>query len=253
MLLNLSLSGIPFIGSDVGGFMKDSYGELLIRWTQLGAFIPFFRNHTEKYSAHQEPWSFGDECLQICKKFIQLRYSLISHFYNLMYESNQKGLPIIKPLFFHYQDDLETHSINDQFLLGENILVAPITRPQQTIRKVYLPKGKWYDFFTKEIYNGGKYILTKADLGSIPIFVKAGSILIRDEVMNYVGERTNRLKLEIYSGGDCEYLHYCDDGVSLDYEEGKCSLIKYTYIKNQLIQKVLKDDFSIPDLEIVII
>ena len=144
MLMNLGLSGMPFVGVDIGGFGGDSNGELLARWTQVGAFYPFCRNHAAIGTRAQEPWTFGPEVEAICRKYLSLRYQLLPHLYNLFYEAAQTGAPVMRPLAWHYPKDPVTFNLNDQFMLGPNLLIAPILAPGLTARAVYLPKGRWY-------------------------------------------------------------------------------------------------------------
>ena len=250
MLLNMGLSGFAFAGCDVGGFMKNGKGELLARWMQLGALVPFFRNHTEKFSAHQEPWSFGEEITDICRKCINLRYSLISHFYNLFYHHSVSGAPIIRPLFYHYMDDENTHNISDQFMLGDSIIIAPILRPKAFKRLTYLPRGTWYEWEKSTPIRGGKYIVSSAELDEMPIYVKSGSIIPRDKIMNYVGEQKNELTLQIYGDGDCEYLFYSDDGISFNYQKGIYNLSKFSWQNNQLKIEKIQAQYELPNITI---
>ena len=255
MLLNLGLSGYPFVGGDVGGFAGDSNGELLSRWTQTGAFTPFFRNHSAKGTINQEPWVFGDETLKNTRKYIKLRYSLITYLYNLMKNSSMDGSPVIRPLFYHYQDDEVTYNINDQFLFGENIMVCPISRPKVEARMVYLPKGIWYDYWTDERIEGGKYIVRKTPIDIIPIYIKAGSIIPMDEVKDYIDNKTENLDLHIYPGSDGEYRLYLDDGVSFDYISGVYSEINFKLIEGEeltLEGKIIKKEYDLPKFKVKI-
>lgn len=137
MLLNLGLSGISFCGTDVGGFSFDCTGELLIRWTQLGCFSPLFRNHSNMFTRDQEPWAFDGKVEGICRKYINLRYLLLPYLYDLLWQGERTGLPIMRPLFLDYQNDEETYELNDQFMVGENLLVAPVLQQGQRCRAVY--------------------------------------------------------------------------------------------------------------------
>lgn len=250
MFINLGLSGYSYIGGDVGGFLGDSNGELLARWTQLGVFTPLFRNHSAKGTIHQEPWCFGEDTLEITRKYIKLRYKLITYLYNIMRESSISGEPIIRPLFYHYQNDEKTYNINDQFLFGENILICPITRPNTNTRMVYLPEGDWYDYWTKERLVGGKYIIKEADINTLPIFIKNGSIIPMDEEMNYIGENEKNLEFHFYCGNNGKYKLYLDDGISFDYELGKYSEIEFVMEENSeevmIKTNIMKNDYKIP-------
>ncbi|MGM0509335.1 MAG: glycoside hydrolase family 31 protein [Fusobacteriota bacterium] len=246
MMLNMGISGLPFVGTDVGGFSFDTNGELLTRWYQLGAFSPFFRNHCEVHSINQEPWSFGKEKEEIITKYIRLRYSLMNELYNQFYKSHKTGVPVIKPIFMEYPEDKDTYDIYDQFIFGESILVAPIIRPGIEIRKVYLPEGKWYDYHTGEEYIGGDWILYKASLEKLPMFVKGGSIIAFNEVFQSV-EKMDRelLKFRITLDGVTEngkYLNYNDDGESFDFENGEYNLEDIRYkVKEDLLEIEIKN------------
>ena len=130
MCLNMGLSGLPFVGADVGGFQSDTNAELLTRWTQLGTFVPFFRNHSAVDACRQEPYLLDEPYKSICRDFIKLRYRLIPYIYTLMQEATTSGTPIMRPLVFEFPEDPKTHGIFDQFMLGPDIMVAPVYQPE---------------------------------------------------------------------------------------------------------------------------
>jgi alpha-glucosidase len=252
MLMNLGLSGYAYAGSDVGGFVGDGNGELLTRWTQLGVFYPLFRNHSCINSLHQEPWSFGQEFENIINKYIKMRYSLINYLYNLFRESSLTGAPIVRPLFYHYQEDINTFNINDEFLFGEDILAAPITRPRTYKRMVYLPQGRWYDYFTDEVYEGGKYFIKDAEIDQIPVFVKEGAVILKDKPMNYIGEKEEEYEIHIYLGKNNSKQFYFDDGLTFNYEVGEYSLINVEIKDAQVEVKSVKDDYKLGTFDLFI-
>ena len=233
MLMNLGLSGVVFSGTDVGGFTGDTNGELLARWTQLGTFMPFFRNHCEVRAIQQEPWCFAEEYQQVIKKYIELRYKFLQHLYNLFYQASQTGLPVMRPLVLEYPEDETTYNLSDQFIVGENILVAPVYEPDTEHRMVYLPAGGWYDYWTGEFYAGEQHIIAEAPLDRLPMYVQAGAIIPKLPVQNYVGEKElEKLKLEIYLGAEenqGEYSLYEDDGISFAYQDGQYNLKRFSY------------------------
>lgn len=224
MLLNLSLSGVPFCGADAGGFLEHTTGELLARWTQLAAFTPFFRNHTNNESRDQEPWTFGAEVEDICRRYIQLRYQLLPYLYCLFAEARERGTPIMRPLAWHHPQDAVAVACGDQFLLGENVLVAPILQPGSVARSVYLPRGTWFNFWNGEAFDGGQHIVAHASLDTLPVFVRAGTILPFGPVQQYVGEAAEPFQvLHIWPGGNGVLEWYEDDGATNGYLTGQFS------------------------------
>ena len=237
MLMNLGLSGMSFCGTDVGGFGYDCTPELLSRWVQVGAFTPLFRNHTTIYSRDQEPWAFDKITEDINRKYIKLRYKLIPYMYDIFYKGEQSGLPIMRPLMLHYQNDHKTYEINDQFLFGENIMVAPVLEQGKQARMIYLPKGdKWIDYWTKEVFNGGQYIVKETPLDMCPIYIKCSSIIPNFPDMNYIGEKeVDTLILDVYldDESDIMYEHYQDDETSFEYRNGKYNLYNISIKANE--------------------
>ena len=217
---NLGLSGMAFVGTDIGGFGADTTPELLTRWIEVGCFSPLFRNHCAKGSMNQEPWLFGEEVLSIYRKYVELRYSLLPYFYDLFRVCEQTGLPVIRPLVLHYDHDMNVRNMNDEFLVGESLLVAPVVDQGVTKRLVYLPQGVWYDYWTHEEYQGEQYYPVDAPLSVCPIFVKAGTVLPKAPAQMYVGEISNpELILEVWPGVG-SYVHYQDNGEDFAYRDG---------------------------------
>lgn len=220
-LCNLGLSGFSYAGTDVGGFGADTTKELLARWVQVGCLSPFFRNHSAQGTRRQEPWQFDKELLEIYRKYVELRYHLLPYIYDCFFESEQTGLPIMRPLMLNFEKDAETYEINDEFMVGEWLLAAPVVTQGTTMRLVYLPEGAmWYDFWTGEKYKGGQYITKKAPLDTMLLFVRAGAVLPIYPLMQYVGEKeVEDLTLAVYPGIG-NYIHYQDDGESFAYKKG---------------------------------
>lgn len=232
MLLNLGLSGFSFCGTDVGGFSFDCTSELLSRWVQVGCFTPLFRNHSCAHTRDQEPWAFDEKTLSINRKYIKLRYRLLPYLYDLMWDGENTGLPVMRPLVLHYEHDNNVQEINDEFLFGENILVAPILEQGKNFRAVYLPEGQWIDYWTKEKYEGKQIILKEAPIDTCPIYVKQGSIIPNYPDLNYIGEiKVKELTLDIYEGKG-RYCHYLDDGESFNYKIGEYSLYEFKKVSN---------------------
>ncbi len=177
MLLNLGMSGVPFIGADVGGFSGDVTGELLTAWSWLGVFYPFMRNHSAKINRAQEPWVFGEPWLSAIREALQFRYELLPYIYTLCEEAHRTGLPLMRPLYLHYAQDPETRHISDSFLMGRDLLVAPALRPGQTRRMVYLPKGQWEDFWTGEVHAGQQWLIHPVSYRRVALFQRCGSAI----------------------------------------------------------------------------
>jgi len=234
MLANLGLSGLGFSGADVGGFTGDVNGELLTRWTQLGAFMPFFRNHTSLNTRDQEPWAFGEPYTSIIKRYIKLRYQLLPEIYNLFYQQSEEGLPVWRPVVLNYPADPETHNLSDEVMIGNSLLLAPVVKPDSRERRVYLPGTGWYDFWSGNYYQGSESYLMAAPLEKMPIFVAENSLLLTtDEDQLHTGEGFSELVLNIYPGrGEKSSFGsiYEDDGISFAYQEGEYNLFKYQLI-----------------------
>jgi alpha-glucosidase len=223
--LNLGLSGVAFCGPDVGGFAGDCTGELLVRWTQVGALTPFFRNHSAIATARQEPWAFGQPYESICRRWIELRYELLPYIYTAAWQAARSGLPMMRPLALACPHDLATYSLHDQFLLGDALMAAPVGYPGQRSRPVYLPGGDWYDFWSGERRAGR--IEAEAPLARLPLYVRAGTVLPRGPVIQHTGEwPPEALHLHIYPGNGESWL-YEDDGRSLDYQAGDFRLTRF--------------------------
>ncbi len=229
--LNLSLSGVPFCGPDVGGFGGNCTGELLARWTQAGAFFPFFRNHAAFDTRRQEPWTFGPQVEAICRRYIRLRYQLLPYLYNQFHEAATDGTPIMRPLFWEFPNDGVGYAVDDQFLLGSSLLVAPVTKPAATQRAVYLPAGsEWYDYWTRQKHHGGQWVGVNAPLDTLPLFVRAGSILPMSPPVDFTGQKRARaILLDVYPGRHTTGYLYEDDGETFNYERGDCSVTRFAW------------------------
>jgi alpha-glucosidase len=197
MCLGLGLSGFPFCGSDVGGFSGRCEPELYARWIQLGAFTPFFRTHYAGNLApeRQEPWSFGPEVEAVARAAIELRHQLMPYTYTAFWRHTQTGLPVMRALALGWQDESAALSCENQFLWGDSLLVAPVLHKGARRRRVYLPAGTWYDFWTSARLDGPRTIVADAPLDRIPLFVRAGSVipLAGGELRVFPGEGTSWL------------------------------------------------------------
>lgn len=239
-LLNLGLSGQPLAGTDIGGFGANTTPELLCRWIEASCFAPLFRNHSAKYTRRQEPWQFDHQTLDINRKYIQLHYHFLPYLYDLCYQETQTGLPILRPLVLHYSNDPHTLQCNDEYLVGDKVLVAPITDQGATMRSVYLPEGLWINYWDNTRIQGGKYILQQAPLDYCPIYIKAGSILPTYPAMTSIDPSAlDTLQLQLYpdNNGYIEpYEHYQDNGEDFAYQQGEYNLYRFDdSIKNKEI------------------
>lgn len=227
MVMNLGLSGVAFAGPDVGGFAHDTNPELLVRWTQVGAFTPFFRNHSAIGTLYQEPWQFGEEYEDIIRKYIKMRYEWMPQWYTLFRQASERGLPVMRPLFMEYPTDERTYNLNDQFMVGNNVMIAPILSPAVTDRAVYFPKGDWVDFFVGKEYEGSKVHLVHAELDQLPIFIKKGTAVLQNSYISNEKKQGNDMTMHIFaSQKDATYtcMLYDDDGETFAFENG-------TYLK----------------------
>jgi alpha-glucosidase len=223
MFTTLGLSGEPFVGSDVGGFMGRGNGELLTRAYQVSFLAPFCRNHKVIDGYDQEPWRFGKYYEDIIRRYLKLRYQLLPFLYTTLEEAHRTGVPLFRPVLLNYQDDPNTYNLDDEFMIGNDLLVAPVLKPDVTRRLVYLPRGVWYDYWTNRKYEGGTMISADAPLETVPMFVRGGSIIPMGPQMKYVGEKPfDPITFSIYPDdkGSASTTLYEDDGLSPAYKEG---------------------------------
>src|SRR6266436_4043946 len=223
MFTTLGLSGEPFVGSDVGGFIGRGNGELLTRAYQVSFLAPFCRNHKVIDGYDQEPWRVGKYYEDIIRKYLKLRYQLLPFLYTALEEAHRTGVPLFRPLLLNYQNDESTYNLDDQFMVGNDLLVAPMLKPDLTRRLVYLPQGTWYDYWTNKKHSGGTTIRVDAPLETVPMFVRAGAIIPTAPEMNYIGEKPwDPITFNIYPDdkGSASTTLYEDDGVSNAYRQG---------------------------------
>jgi alpha-glucosidase len=236
-ILNLGLSGVPFAGADIGGFFENCGPELLVRWTQLGALMPFARNHSAEGTTDQEPWAWGDSIEQACRAAIELRYRLLPYTYTLFEEAARTGRPPLRPLLFHYPEDARTYDLSDQALLGPDLLLAPVLRPGLDARAVYFPEGRWTDLRDGASYLGPASSLVPAPLDQgIPLFARSGSIVPLGPVVESTRDyRLDPLELRVFPAADRAYGElYEDDGETLEHAAGRWCRTTYEYANGVL-------------------
>jgi len=228
----MCMSGFSFAGSDIGGFAEQPSGELFARWIQLGVFHPFCRVHSSGDHGEQEPWVFGKTVTDIVRKFIEIRYQLLPYLYTTFWRYADEGIPILKSLVLFDQEDPNTHFRNDEFIFGEKILVCPIIEANSKGRRMYIPRGKWYNFWDNSIVEGGEEVWVDADIDSLPIFVKEGAIIPKYPIQQYVGEKViEQLELDVYYklGKESSEV-YEDAGDGYDYKKGRYSLRNFNQV-----------------------
>ncbi|MFK5880091.1 MAG: glycoside hydrolase family 31 protein [Flavobacteriaceae bacterium] len=228
----MCMSGFSFVGSDIGGFAEQPNGELYARWIQLGIFHPFCRTHSSGDHGDQEPWAFDNNITDVVRKFIEIRYTLLPYLYTAFWRYANEGIPILKSLVLFDQEDQHTHYRNDEFVFGEKILACPINEPNAKGRRMFIPRGKWYNFWNYEIIEGGQELWVDADLDSMPIFIKEGAIIPKYPVQQYVGEiEIEQLKLEVYFKlGKEKSQVYEDAHDGYDYKKGRFSLRNFSLV-----------------------
>lgn len=253
MNANLGISGFSFVGNDVSGFGLDSSEELFIRWMEMGPFIPIFRNHSNMYTRRQEPWAFGPRAEKIAKKSIELRYELLPYIYDLYYISHKEGLPIFRPMIMEYEKDMNLLNMREQFMLGENMIVAPVLYEGERSKTVYLPKGIWFNYFTMEKLQGGKWYKLPCELDEILVFVKEGAIIpTYNKKFRNVKERPKNILLKVF-GENAKGFHYNDDGHTMEYLEGKYTYMDIKVVDGKEELKLINNGYSIEEIEFEII
>jgi len=229
--LNYSISGLPYWTTDIGGFVGGNpdlpaYRELFVRWFEYGAFCPIFRVHGDRTTNTNELWSYGHQAQSILTKYDTLRYRLMPYIYSIAWRVTHEGYTMMRPLVMDFPDDVEAREIGNQFLFGPDILASPVTDPGAIMRRLYLPPAKWYNFWTGQQLSGGRFIVAPAPLGTLPLYVRAGSILPMGPVIQYTGEKPDSaIELRIYPGANGNFTLYDDDGTTYDYEKGAYSTI----------------------------
>ncbi len=224
MALGFGVSGQPFLGADVGGFMENTSPELLVRWYQYGALTPFCRNHNCANQNDQYPWVFGAAVEAMCRHAIELRYRLLPYLYAAFVEASETGAPVQRPLVFDYQDDLGARQVDDQFLLGRDLLVAPIYEQGRTARLVYLPAGTWYDQDGGS-HEGPDWITAPAPLDTIPFYVRGGSVVPMwpEAPRSTMDHRPASVELHVFipeEDGETRSVLHEDDGETFAFRDG---------------------------------
>jgi alpha-D-xyloside xylohydrolase len=274
--LNFTASGMPYWCSDTGGFLNlppvhhplhpvlldpsdardtvggyDDYPELYVRWFQYAVFEPIFRTHGTR--AYNEPWSYGKQAEPIIGKYLRLRYQILPYVYSLGYSSYRSGAPYMRALFMDFPNDPIVAKMGDEYMFGPAFLVAPVTEQGATSREVYLPAGSdWYNYWTNERVRGGQTIRVEAAIDTIPLFVRAGSILPLGSPIESTAQSQKIAKVRVYPGADASFTLFSDDGTTYDYEKGAGSITKLHWDEaKQMFSHEGVDAWSDPDKSIV--
>ncbi|WP_141434001.1 TIM-barrel domain-containing protein [Bacillus sp. 03113] len=237
--LSSAMSGIPYFATDIGGFYGKPSAELYTRWMQAGSFMPIYRAHNCECgdpTNTREPWVFGTEAESNVKQSIVQRYKLLPYIYSATKQTSEGNISLMRPLVMDFANDTNVFGIEDQWMFGPNMLVAPITLEGITKRNIYLPEGKWYDWSTQKTVSGGQSIEYGADLSKIPVFVREGAIIPEREVQNYTSEGpANKMIIKAYpkqNGEATSFTLYEDDGQTYKYENGQSAETKLTVAAN---------------------
>jgi alpha-D-xyloside xylohydrolase len=246
--LDVTASGIAYWGNDIGGWQYlpyrhvplhtplldpsgardnvayyDDYPELYTRWFEYGVFQPNFRTHGSRN--HNEVWSYGKQAEPILEKYLRLRYQLMPYIYSLGYATHETGAPYMRALFMDFPNDPKVAELGDEYMFGPDLLVAPVTEQGATTKHVYLPAGTdWYNYWTNERLHGGQWIEASAPIDTIPLFVRAGSILPLGVPVESTSQSQRLEKLRIYVGADADFTLYNDDGKTYAYEKGESQI-----------------------------
>lgn len=256
--LNYSVSIAPFWGSDIGGFFpnEELTGELYARWFQFGSFCPSFRSHGVTWQTRL-PWGWGlsdmgpketkspplssemnNKTIEpIAKKYDELRYRLMPYTYTLAWEARNTGMPLMRAMWLQYPADELCRKTGDQYLWGRDMLIAPVYEKNAVIRKVYLPAGDWYDWWTNKKESGNRTVIRNVDLSIMPVYVRAGAIIPFDPLRQYTSQETTEpTTLKVFTGANGAFTLYEDDGISQDYltRTGSWTKIAWNESKKQL-------------------
>lgn len=241
-MMNLGLSGMYMVGSDVGGFGSDTTPELLIRWFQLGAISPFFRDHYAKGTRNQEPYAFDRATMDACREALNLRYHLLPYLYDLAHED----MPILRPLVLEFPEDPMCRELTDQCMLGDRLLAAPVMTPGVAARAVYLPKGVWFDYYTGKRYSGGRYVLAEAPLDRMPLFARGGAVIPVSVGKPQSVEDIREVVLEVFPGNG-RFVHYMDDGETMAYLDGELRALQVSVRGRRTQQKIIAAGYPGPE------
>jgi len=274
--LGFVASGMPYWSTDIGGWQYlpeshkgerpvlidagdakenvgnyEDYAELYVRWFEYGTFQPTMRAHGSR--KENEVWSYGKQAEPILEKYLKLRYQLMPYIYSLGWYSHETGAPFMRGLFMDFGSDPKVAEIGDEYMFGPALLIAPVTEQGMTSREVYLPAGTdWYNFWTNERVHGGQTVRVNAPIDTIPVFVKAGSIVPLGAPVLSTDEKQAIAEVRVYPGADGEFTLYSDDGKTYAYEQGKDAItrLKWDEVSGKLTHTG-PAAWSVPDAQVV--
>lgn len=248
LLNSMGMTGIPFAGYDVGGFVGEASPELFARWISIGAFSPFFRAHSMIGTRNAEPWTFGEITEAISRNYINLRYMLMPYIYTAIHRATQDGMPLVRSLAMLYpQDEMVFNTeYENQYMFGESLLICPV-ESTKVITKVYLPEGDWYDLYTDQHYKGSQEVYVDCPVEKLPVFVKRGAPIICQSLVQSTSEKHDGvLRLHVWFSAEGETCIYEDDGETYNHENGKWSsrTIKYDCPNNTILFSEQEGDYD---------
>jgi len=249
LLSSLGLSGVPFTGMDIGGFTGNPTSNLYARWIEIGAFNPYFRNHTAINTKSSEPWSYGEEVTDIARNYVSLRYRLLPYLYATFYDAVQSGMPVVRSLAIDNTFDAQVYqtAFQNEYLFGQAFLVAPFESTKD-YGNIYFPKGNWYNFYTGEKISGQSEKVERLSLGKLPVFVKESSILpMQSQIQTTAEKPSDTLTIHIYKGAvDNRFVYYEDDGETYNYEKNIFYQreINYNAAQRQIVFGAVKGNYT---------
>lgn len=249
LLSSLGLSGVPFTGMDIGGFTGNPTVSLYARWIQIGAFNPYFRNHSAVNTKSSEPWSYGEEVTEISRNYINLRYRLLPYLYATFNEATRTGLPVVRSLAIDHTFDPKVYDgeFQNEFMFGQAFLVAPF-ESTKNFGNVYFPKGKWYNLYTGEQEQGNTEKIIRLSLNKLPVYVKESSIIPMQSLIQTTAEKpSDTLTIHVYKGDvNNHFIYYEDDGETFNYEKNDFyqRTISYLAAERKIVFGTVKGSFT---------
>jgi alpha-glucosidase len=251
LLNSMAVSGIPYVGMDIGGFMGEATAELYVRWMNLGVYSPLMRQHTTIDSRFHEPWLFGEANTRFIRSLLEQRYKLLPYLYSEFYQAHTSGMPINRmlPVDYTFDDNVYSDKYGNEFLFGDNILVCPVDS-KTMVADVYLPDSttKWYRFSTDKIYEGGQEQYVPSPLNDLPVFVRESGIVPMQSVVQSTKEKGDGvLYVHIWKGNsNNSFVYYEDDGNTYNYEKSGFykRTISYLPQSNEIVFDAREGNYS---------